>query len=177
MGRELRRREEKKNKVKNKNVKQVEVDTTIKGSTWFKISILTVLILVVLYYVVAIFITKEIEFSWGNDDTSEVSDIVDNKILAKNLFNQKEANYYVYFYDFNDEDSGIASAIQSSSLTIYRVDTGSALNSNYVTEEAGNRSVSVIDDLKVKSPTLVEVNNDKVTAYYEDRAEIMSALD
>lgn len=178
MGRELRRKEAKKNK--NRNIKtEAELDTNIHGSTVAKVVIFIAILLLVLYYIVAVFITKEIDISWQDDnsttetDTSSVSD----KILAKNIFNQAEAKYYVYFYDFSDEDATIASAISNNSdLTIYRVDTNSALNQNYVTEDNSNRNVTSISDLKVKTNTLIEVTNDKVTAYYEGSSEIVSFL-
>lgn len=178
MGRELKRKEAKKNK--NRNIKtEAELDTSINGGTALKIVVFTILLLLVLYYVVAVFITKEIDISWENNndatetDTSGVSD----RILAKNIFNQTEGTYYVYFYDFTDEDMSISAAINNKSdLQIYRVDTSSALNQNYVTEESGNRNVTSVSDLKVKNPTLIEVTNDKVTAYYEGSSEILTFL-
>lgn len=182
MGRELRRKEERKNNnnKKNKSIKRNQsLDTSIKGSTIAKIVIFTILILLVLYYIIAVFITKEINISWSNDnETTEnnASSSVLNKILAKNIFNQSEETYYVYFYDFSDADSGIASAINNSDLTIYRVDTGSALNQNYVTEDDSNRNATSISDLKVKNPTLIKVSADQITAYYEGRIEILDFL-
>ena len=174
MSRELRRKEAKKNK---NTKKQEELDTSIKGSTLIKLIVGVILILVVLYYVVAIFITKEIEISWGNDNaTNNVLEGVENKIIAKNTFNQSESKYYVYFYDFSDADENIEGAIGLADSTVYRVDTGNGLNKNYVTEDEGNRDVTSIDDLKVKSPTLIKIDNDKVTAYYEGNNEILDFL-
>ena len=179
MGRELRRKEERKNKNKVAKTKE-ELDTSIHGSTIAKIVVFTILILLVLYYIVAVFITKEINVSWTKNETStdtSTTSQVSDRILAKNTFNQKEETYYVYFYDFNDEDQSISSAISSrSDLKIYRVDTSSALNQNYVTEESGNRNVTSVSDLKVKNPTIIAITNDGVTAYYEGSSEILSLL-
>lgn len=177
MGRELKRKEAKKNK---KNIKkEVELDTSIKGSTALKIIIFSILILLVLYYIIAVFVTKEIDISGSNntDQTETTENSVSNKILAKNIFNQKEETYYVYFYDFNEEDNSISSAINSKSdIKIYRVDTSSALNQNYITDDAGNRNVTSLTDLKVKNPTIIEITNDTITAYYEGSSEILSFL-
>lgn len=180
MGRELRRKEERKNK--NKNIKKVEeLDTSIKKATVIKLVLFVVILLVAVYYVSAIFITKEIRIKGFNDDeeTTETTDTTSttDKILAKNIFNQQESTYYVYFYDFADADETINSAISGKSdWVVYRVDTDSALNQNYVTEEKGNRNVTSISDLKVKAPTIIQVTNDKVTAYYEGSSEILSLL-
>lgn len=177
MGRELRRKEER----KNKNIKKKEeLDTSVKGSTILKILGVVLLILLVLYYVVAVFVTKEIDVSGNkgadtNDSTSASS--VSNKILASAIFNQKEETYYVYFYDFEDEDSGISSAISSrSDIKIYKVDTSSSLNSKYVTEESGNASATTLEELKVKNPTLLEITNDQITGYYEGSSLIIDFL-
>lgn len=172
MGRELRRKEEKRKGIKHE--KNINIDEPISLSSVLKISFLVILILVVLYYVVAIFITKEMKVSWFRDEVSETNNEVTNRILAKNTFSQKEDSYYVYFYDFNEEDASILNAISSKSLTFYKVDTSSALNSNYVTEGTGNRNATGIDDLLVISPTLVEVSGDRIVSYYEGKNEILN---
>lgn len=179
MGRELKRKEAKKNKnvVQNKDFGEYH----IQFSTILKVVGVVLLILLVLYYILAVFVTKEIDVS-GSDETnssenSDTASSVSNKILASNIFNQKEEVYYVYFYDFTDEDDAISSAISNQSdLKIYRVDTSSSLNSKYVTEDAGNINVQGIDDLKVKNPTFIEITNDTVTKYYEGKKNILEFL-
>lgn len=175
MGRELRRKEEKKNK---KNNKQLELNTDIKLITVLKVVFATILVLLVLYYILAVFVTKEIDVSGNNNSTSneDVNSSISNKILASAIFNQTKESYYVYFYDFNDEDSSIASAISNSDISIYRVDTSSSLNKKYVTDDAGNREVNSIDNLLVKNPTIIKIENDQVTAYYEGSMEILAFL-
>ena len=171
MSREIRRKEAK----KNKQIKKVEeIDTSIKGSTLVKLIVGTLLILLVLYYVVAIFVTKEIEISWINDNNTENNtNSVENRILAKNAFNQSEESYYVYFYDFNDSDETIEGVIGLADSTVYRVDTSSALNKNYVTEENSNRNATTLDELKVKSNTVIKITTDKIVGYYEGSSEII----
>ena len=179
MGRELRRKEERKNK-KILETKQVELDTSIKGLTVVKLIGAIVLILLVLYYILAVFVTKEIDVSNKNNSTSNNSEStsnVSNKILASAIFNQKEEDYYVYFYDFTDEDESVANAISNrSDLKIYRVDTSSSLNSKYVTEDANSINVDSIETLKVKNPTLIHVEADKVTAYHQGSTSILGFL-
>lgn len=178
MGRELRRKEAKKNK-NNIKLKEEELDTSIKGTTLVKIVVFGLIILLVLYYIVAVFITKEISVSNKNqaNQNQTTNNGTTNKILAANIFNQKDDTYYVYFYDFNEEDNNINSAISAKSdLKIYRVDTSSALNNKYVTEESGNRNVTGIDNLLVKNPTIIGITNDAVTSYYEGSGEIIAFL-
>ena len=179
MGRTERRKQERKNKNNkiNNEIKEYSGKDTI--ITTIRIIITIALILLALYFVVAIFITKEIDFSSkDNDTTTETASTVSDKILAKNTFNQKEETYYVYFYDFNDEDNDISSDIYNINDKVYRVDTSSSLNKNYVTEEeTGNKNATSIDNLKVINPTLIKVSNDKITEYYETVESIVSYLE
>ena len=175
MGRELKRKQAKKN---NKTVNQEEESLNLKLSTTITLIASILIILVVLYYVIAIFITKEIKVSWiNNGSENTTNNEVENRILAKNTFNQEEDTYYVYFYDFNDRDENIEGAIGGLfDHTIYRVDTSSALNKNYVTDTDSNRKATSIDDLKVKSPTFIKVSADKIVSYYEGSSEILDFL-
>ncbi len=179
VGRELRRKEEKKNKSNNIKKKE-ELDTSIKGITVLKVVGAIILILLVLYYVLAVFVTKELDVSGGNEgtnDTGTQTSSVANRILASQIFEQSEEEYYVYFYDFTDEDKSIASAISGKSdMKIYRVDTNSGLNQNYVTEESGNASVTGLENLKVKNPTFIKISGDQVVDYYEGSNVIVNYL-
>lgn len=182
MGRELRRKEEKKNK-KGKERQEISTETNYSGLTFLKIIGAIALILFVLYYFIAVFITKEVDISGKKSDTtseestSSSSSNVSNAILAQRTFEQSEEEYYVYYYDFSDEDKTISSILNNkSNITLYRVDTSSALNQNYVTEENGNRNVTGINDLKVKNPTLIKVTGDKVNLYAEGVNEIVNYL-
>ncbi len=180
MGRVERRRQEKFNKakgLKNSNIESLNnKDTFI---TMIKIIVVIILVLLVLYFVVAVFVTKEISFTSGDDVTEEAASSVTDKILAKNIFNQQESEYYVYFYDFDDEDLSVGNAIYNlSEDKVYRVDTGSSLNSNYVSDnDTGNKGASSLDDLMVINPTLIKVSNDSIVEYYEDVDEILAFLE
>ena len=163
MGRELKRKQEKKDK-KN-NIKRVEeYNTDIKLSTFIKLVLSIVLILFVLYF--------------GNDKSPSVEEAeeVENKILARNTFSQKEGSYYVYFYDFDEANLSIESALSKKEFTMYRVDAGNALNTKYITDGESNLNITSINDLKVKSPTIIMVLAGQVAAYYEGTEDILKFL-
>ncbi len=181
MGRKQKRREIKSNRNK-KLEENITSEDMIKASSIVKIVLGVVVVILVFYYGLAIFVTKEVNLSSNNkksEDTKEDSsnNSVSNAILAKNTFNQMEEVYYVYYYDFNDENDVISNSIGGlTDHTIYRVDTNSGLNSNYVVEDESNRNVTSIDNLKVKNPTIIKVDNDKVVSYYEGIDEISKFL-
>ena len=174
MGREQKRKELKKYRH-NKDLKQLNNNNNgiaSVGAT-IKIIVVVVLILLVLYYGMAIFVTKEIDLSSNNDSSAteandDTSTSVSNKILAANTFRQTEEMYYVYYYDFDDEENEIRDNISKlTDYKIYRVDTGSSLNTNYVVSDSGNKDAKVLEDLKVINPTLIKVSNDNIIEYYE----------
>ena len=177
MGRELRRKQAKK-EGKSLAIEEVKNENQIKKL--IKIVCLLVFIVVMIYLISALFITKELNwFNNSKENTSETK--ANNSILAKQIFRQSEEEYYVYFYDFNNPDSEINSLISSklSESKVYKVDTSDAFNSNYVVKnetDATNHSVTSLDDLMVVNPTLIKISGDVVVEYYE-KAEINSYLE
>lgn len=178
MGRELKRKQAKKEgKNLNKELYNINTDNDNQIYKLVKIIIILLIVFALLYIVVGIFITKEIDFS-GNKE-NEVTDSVSNKILASSIFNQKEEEYYVYFYDFENMNSAIESTLTSklSDAKIYRINTKDALNQNYVTEGTGNKSAKTLEELKVIDNTLIKIVNDEIVSYYETEDEIVSSLE
>ena len=178
MGRELRRKEQKKNKNKIENTPPSS-ELSFNGLTLLKIIGAIAVILFIAYYFVAVFVTKEVDVSSQKESTTSqsTSQSVQNQILAQRTFEQAEEEYYVYFYDFSNEPKSIASILGTKTeMKIYRVDTSSGLNQKYITEESGNANVTGIDDLKVSSPTLIKISADKVVLYLEGETNIVTYL-
>lgn len=174
MNREQKRKE-------NKKSKKIETSSNISSSNeiyrLLKICIVVIIIFAILYLVVGLFITKEIEL-FKDKDNESTDTTISNAILANSIFDQKEEEYYVYFYDFNNENSNIATSIVniSSNYTVYKVDTSDILNKNFVVEENSNKSATNLDELKVIKDTIIKVSNDKIIEYYEGEQEITSKL-
>ena len=171
MGRELRRKQAKKEGKSLQREIPVEKNQ-IKGL--LVITLILVLIIAAIYLLSALFVTKELD--WFDKDEETPETLIDNTILASETFKQKEETYYVYFYDYDEEDSEISSTITSvlSGKKVYKVDTGSALNSKYVSKET-NKKAKKIEDLKVKASTVIKISGEEIVEYYEDD-EINSKL-
>lgn len=173
MGRELRRKQAKRD---GKNVKEVQKKNIDKPLTpKMLITILAVLLLffVILYILTGLFITKALKWFDKENNEEEISEI-ENKILASDTLRQIEENYYVYFYDPKEEDTEVTNALYSLSEVLYRVDLSSDFNANFIGEPSG--IVEDINNLKVKNPTLIKVTSEKIVEYYSGNVEIMSAL-
>lgn len=183
MGRELRRKQAKK---QGKSLQKEEFEEKNLIRSLFIIIFVLLFIGSAIYLISALFITKEIDwFSKGETkketETEKTENNVSNSILASSIFKQSEEEYYVYFYDFENKDDNkelenITSIVENSlsSNKVYKVDTGSALNSKYISDNS-NKEAKTLSDLKVLSPTLIKISGDKITEYYENK-EIINKL-
>ena len=163
MGRELRRKQAKK---EGKSLKKEMPTEKNQIKQLISITIILVVIIGLIYLISALFITKELD--WFEDKIENNEALVTNTILASETFKQQEEEYYVYFYDYKDEKTDISSHITNklSSSKVYKVDTNNGLNNKYVSEES-NKNAKSLSELKVKAPTLIKVNGETISAYYE----------
>ncbi len=164
MGRELRRKQAKREGKSLKN-EEIKEEYNVK-----KIVITCVIVLVsigLVYLISALFITKELDW-FSKEEVKENTSSVENSILASAIFKQKEDEYYVYFYDFNEDNNMYKNIVSSklSSKKVYNVDTSSGLNSNYVSD-VSNKKATGLDDLKVINDTVIKIVGDAIVEYYE----------
>ena len=164
MGRELRRKQAKR-EGKSLKSEEIKVEYNVK-----KIVITCVIVLVsigLVYLISAVFITKELDW-FSKEEVKENTSSVENSILASAIFKQKEDEYYVYFYDFNEDNNMYKNIVSSklSSKKVYNVDTSSGLNSNYVSD-VSNKKATGLDDLKVINDTVIKIVGDAIVEYYE----------
>lgn len=164
MGRELRRKQAKR-EGKSLKSEEIKVEYNVK-----KIVITCVVVLVsigLVYLISALFITKELDW-FSKEEVKENTSGVENSILASAIFKQKEDEYYVYFYDFNEDNNMYKNIVSSklSSKKVYNVDTSSGLNSNYVSD-VSNKKATGLDDLKVVNDTVIKIVGDTIVEYYE----------
>ena len=164
MGRELRRKQAKREGKSLKN-EEIKEEYNVK-----KIVITCVIVLVsigLVYLISALFITKELDW-FSKEEVKENTSSVENSILASAIFKQKEDEYYVYFYDFNEDNNMYKNVVSSklSSKKVYNVDTSSGLNSNYVSD-VSNKKATGLDDLKVINDTVIKIVGDAIVEYYE----------
>lgn len=169
MGRELRRKQAKKD---GRSLEKEEIIETNQIKKYLMTIFIIVGVFAIIYLLSALFITKELD--WFNKDKTEEkteTNTVTNSILASAIFKQSEENYYIYFYNFDEEekDSAITSTVGNSigEDKVYKVNTSSAMNAKYV-GEAGNRSAKTLEDLKVVEHTLIKISGDTITEYYEN---------
>ena len=161
---------------KKKKEKNFEEETNYVSR--FILYLLILLILLIIgYLVIGIFVNKTISFN--KKDTKETSEVtIDNKtILAGEIFDQKEDEYYVLVYNKNEENSilgtwkGVYSG-KENALKIYEVDSETKLNGKFIVKENSNKDAQSYSELRIVSPTLIKISDKKIVEYIEGEEQI-----
>ena len=175
MGRELRRKEAKRNGKNVRDIQKLSKEKPMTMKQFITIIVVLLIFFVILYILTGIFITKDIKWfdkkdSTTTDDVSTIS----NKILGVDSLRQSEEEYYVYYYDTTNENSNVTSTINGLTTKVYKVDLHDAFNANIVGDPSG--VVSDISELKVADPTVIKVVNSTITEYYTGVEQITTTL-
>lgn len=175
MGRELKRKEAKRQGKNVKEVQQENIDNKVTIKKFVIILIILMVLFILTYLFTGIFATKDIKwFSKNNESEEENISNISNKILASESLKQSEEDYYVYFYDVTKENVEVSNVINYLTNTVYRVDLHDAFNSNFIGEPSG--IVDEIENLKVTDPTVIKVSSEKIVSFYSGTEEITSSL-
>ncbi len=166
-------------KIKNKrtlyNNKSGDTTYSMELKKLFIILGIILLVIIVLYLIIGIFVTKDIKL-FGNTENVEVNSTIQyEEILAGETFNMNKDEYYVIFSDSTGNYYSIYKNIISNQTdkSIYIVDLNNPLNRSYVSDES-NKEVQKASDLKVKDNTLIKINNKQNVEYIEDKDAILS---
>jgi len=172
MGRELRRKQAKRDGKNVREVQKKNKDKPLSPKTFVIIMCTLILFFVFLYILTGLFITKDIKWFSNNNNEDTVIEI-ENKILAAESLKQAEEEYYVFFYDTTAEED-LSGKLGLLSNKTYRVDLNDAFNSNFIGEPSGK--VKDIKDLKVSNPTLIKVSSEKIVEFYSGKEKIEAVL-
>lgn len=143
-----------------------------------KVTLITTSFFIVMYLVTAL-ITGEIGFKKDkkNNETPATS-IQYKEILAGEVFNRSENEYYVIFYKFDNKDASTVQTIlddyasKEGSTKIYTVDLSKGFNKSIYTEGTTTPNVNTITNLKVGNHTLIKIANGKNVSHVEGRLNI-----
>lgn len=162
---------------KNKKNNSVVEDENIVSR--FVFTIFTLLIVFIAGYLfIGFCVTKTLSFNKDKDEKKEEVTIDNKTILAGQIFEQKDKEYYVLVYDVSDTKNILSTwkNAYSGGTTIYVVDSSSKLNGNYIVEKDSNKNPTGYSDLKIKSPTLIKISDKKVTEYIEGEEDIKNVF-
>lgn len=158
-------------KDKHKNIKKQINNSNNKGSdeTRDKIIVaLKILAGILAILLITVFITKIA----NGDFKKQEKEVVYNEIMAGQIFNRPEENYYVVIYSY-ENDTDITSAISNLKNTrIYKVNLDDKINNSVIGEKNISNNIA---DLKINSATLLEIENKEIKENIE-KSNIISYL-
>lgn len=170
-------------KKANKNVKKQEKKNISLFSTDNEMVKLIFLILIVavvfvVFYVITVFVTKENKTDNDNLEQSYEATIQYDKILAGNILNQKDNEYYVLVYFPEDQYVDLYMSYLSyyemtveGAVPYYTVDISDVFNNQFISDES-NLNVSDPKELKFSDTTLLRIKDGKIISTYETKDNI-----
>lgn len=167
----------KKNKINYQTEEQPEIKSFII------ILIIVVVFIGIVYFLNKVFIDQDKSIY---DITYQTGTVNDDKVIAGNLFNRAEKEYFVLAYDPEDLNAAYYSALatkykekQTDAIRIYYLDTASALNKDYVTtgDEVSNPAAKNLNSLKMKGLTFIQIKGNEIVRYLENIEAIEKALE
>lgn len=153
----------------------------VKNAIVTVISVL--LIIIVVYFATAIFLTKEIGSNNSSENNSVQSGLslsYENIIIAGKAFSQKEEKYMVIFFSEKDSSDSLKNYLSTydnsqKELKLYKVNLDEAINS-FVKSEENNSNATKSSELKINKNTLMTINNGAIVSYVDEESQIIEVL-
>ena len=128
--------------------------------------VIVVVIFVGFYLLTDYILNKSRKLNYKEPEEKEAT-IQYKEILASQVFDQNDEEYYVLFYNFDGNDAAYYNQIVSTTeLKLYTVNINNPFNKNIVSEKT-NKNAQNFNDLRVKEATIIKINNGKNVFYFE----------
>ena len=168
-----------KNKKQKRKMYKASSNTEFEYMKAIKIAIGVVLILGITWFATAA-LTGEIEFN-KKEEIEEETVIQYEEIMAGQIFNRVEDEYYVLLFNFTDTFSEhYLSLIDSyktkdKSLPFYIIDLEKKVNEDYVLKEGEGLTdkPNSLSKFKAVSPTIVKIKKHKVVERISERDKVL----
>ena len=142
------------------------------------------LIIVMVYFVTAFFLTGEIGSKGSNN--SDESSIVgthlsySNVIIAGKTLSQVEKHYMVLFFSDKKAKESLKIYLKNydnseKEIKLYKVNLDEAINS-FVKSDEKNTNATNSSELKINGTTLITIDEGKITSYIDDETQILEIL-
>ena len=154
----------------------IELKNEVKNGIILTISV--ILIIVIVYFATAIFMTGEIGSKLRNTTTNKTTaKSYKNMIMASRILDRQEDSYMVMLVSKEKASNELNDSIEkySGDTKLYIVNLDDPLN-RYIKSDIDNLSVTDVSELKVKSNALLIINNGAITKTESNSANIISLL-
>ena len=158
-----------KKKKQNRKIYKTKSNPELEYMKIIKIAVGVILVLGLTWLVTA-WASGEFNFGSKKEENEEVS-IQYEEIIAGQIFNRVDSEYYVLLFNFTDTFGSYylslidSYKVEEDSLPIYIVDLEKKVNEKYVLGEDEKlvEKPKGLSEFKATNPTLVKIKNGKVT--------------
>ncbi len=173
----------KQTKKKTNNQKMIYESPTSTNDELKKLGIF--LLIIIFLFGVFYALSTVIDHNKKTDNTNtnnQAAVIQYDEIILGTLFSQPSENYYVLVQ--NEEQSNLYNSYittykaKENAWKIYTSDLESPFNKRYLVtgEEGSNFDIDSISDLRIKEDTLLKIENDQITEFFEGKDAIVDQL-
>ena len=169
-----------KNRKQKRKVYKTNTSSDMEYIKIIKITIAVISVLAFTWFVTAL-ISGEIKFSSEEEKEEEVS-IQYEEIIAGQIFNRAEEEYYVLLFNFTDNFASYYLSLIDTydtiedSLPFYIVDLEKKVNEQYVLQEGEGliEKPNSLAKFKATNPTIVRIKNGRVVERISERENVLT---
>lgn len=163
---------------KKLNQKNIYTSETEMGINYIKI-ILIILVIVCVFSLITSFVTNK----KNNKNNSNEVTIQYKEIIAGNILNVSNDEYYVLLEFENDNYNTLYEtyltnyASKEKALPYYKVDMSKGFNKSYISTDKPNLDTDISSELKFTETTLLKIKSKKIVEKYYTNDAIIKALE
>lgn len=163
---------------KRLNQKKIYTSETEMGINYIKI-ILIILVIVCVFSLITSFVTNKKN---SKTNSNEVT-IQYKEIIAGNILNVSNDEYYVLLEFENDDYNTLYEtyltnyASKENALPYYKVDMSKGFNKSYISTDKPNLDTDISSELKFTETTLLKIKSKKIVEKYYTNDTIIKALE
>jgi hypothetical protein len=163
---------------KKLNQKKIYTSETEMGINYIKI-ILIILVIVCVFSLITSFVTNK----KNNKTNSNEVTIQYKEIIAGNILNVSNDEYYVLIEFENDNYNTLYEtyltnyASKEKALPYYKVDMSKGFNKSYISTDKPNLDTDISSELKFTETTLLKIKSKKIVEKYYTNDAIIKALE
>ena len=163
---------------KKLNHKNIYTSETEMGINYIKI-ILIILVIVCVFSLITSFVTNKKN---SKTNSNEVT-IQYKEIIAGNILNVSNDEYYVLLEFENDDYNTLYEtyltnyASKENALPYYKVDMSKGFNKSYISTDKPNLDTDISSELKFTETTLLKIKSKKIVEKYYTNDTIIKALE
>lgn len=165
-------------KSQNKKIDSIKSSYQSEVGKIIKCLLIVLLILIAMYFITKLILKNSTDTSYVKNEKTSIQY---SEILLGTVFDKKDSEYLVLFYNADDENDSTYTTLMSDyeakdeRLPIYYVNLGNKMNKSCISTDS-NESATNANELRINDSTLIKFSNNKISDYLIGEEEISNYL-